>query len=239
MYAIIKASNLLLELMITGKTIGIFSDSQACIKSLRRASSKSRIVQECINSLNALGKDNEVSVIWVKGHGTCIGNEISDRLAGKGARKRFYGPEPALPILDSVWKEDVNNWIHTEHTNRWRDLQIGTLTKRLGKYPNAKESKQLINMSRRALKGVTDILTGHCALQKHLHTLGKVDSPLCPSCGEEEEESVEHYLCLCEAFREVRQQILGKQYLRLLELSQVDSNILWSYIKATERFEEA
>jgi ribonuclease HI len=236
-FAILMAADSLLEAEVVGKTIGIFSDSQACIKALMRVSSKSSIVKQCFDTLNTLGKTNEVWVIWVKGHSGCVGNEISDRLARRGAKDLFLGPEPVLPVLNCVWKDDVGKWIMFEHTCRWYMQQAGALTKKFGRVPDVKEARQLLNMTRTALRYTVGILTGHCVLQKHLYILGIVDTPLCPSCGEEEEESVEHYLCSCEAFREVRQQTLGKQYLRSAELTELSSPKLWSYIKATERFQ--
>ncbi len=61
----------LLEAEVTGKIIGIFSYSQACIKSLMRVNSN--IVQQCTKLLNTLGNSNDVSVTWLKGHNNCLG----------------------------------------------------------------------------------------------------------------------------------------------------------------------
>ena len=45
---------------------------------------------------------------------------------------------------------------------------------------------------------VTDLLTGHNTLRRHLYLLGLLDSPLCRKCGVGEENSA-HILCECEA----------------------------------------
>ncbi|KAF8871382.1 hypothetical protein CPB84DRAFT_791922 [Gymnopilus junonius] len=45
--------------------------------------------------------------------------------------------------------------------------------------------------------------TGHAPLAKHLHRIGKVESPRCPCCRQEE-ETVHHYLIWCPAHREAR-----------------------------------
>ena len=124
-----------------------------------------------------------------------------------------------------------------EHSKRWQSQPSGALTKKFGRQPNNKEAKELLGMNRKSLKSVVDIPTGHCSLQKHLHTLGIVDTPLCPSCGDEEEESVEHYLCRCEAFRQVRNKYLGKSYLRYREISTLHSSDISNYIKASKRFD--
>ena len=234
MYAIIMAVKYLLDLDIKDTSICIFSDSQASIKSLLKVCSISSIVQQCICLLNDLGKNNRVTVRWVKGHSSCIGNELSDRLARKAAAKTFQGPEPVLPILNCTWKQVVNKWVFDQHTLRWHEDRVGATTKKFDRVPNAKEAKQLVNMNRSSLKVTIDILTGHCTLQKHLYTMKIVDSPLCPSCGEEEVEDVEHFVCKCEAFCEVRNSIFGKPYLD--NLTKMVSSTLLSYIKATERF---
>jgi hypothetical protein len=41
--------------------------------------------------------------------------------------------------------------------------------------------------------------TGHAPLNKHLHRIGCVDSPICPAC-EEAQETVLHLLIACPAY---------------------------------------
>ena len=40
--------------------------------------------------------------------------------------------------------------------------------------PDVKITDQLLRMSRKDMRVAVGVLTGHCALKKHMHTLGKV-----------------------------------------------------------------
>jgi len=47
---------------------------------------------------------------------------------------------------------------------------------------------------------------GHVPLQKHLHRIGKVNSPKCPVCHMRD-KTVHHYLIACPAHRATRNQL--------------------------------
>ncbi|KAJ3711775.1 hypothetical protein C8R42DRAFT_537800, partial [Lentinula raphanica] len=47
---------------------------------------------------------------------------------------------------------------------------------------------------------LTQMRTAHIPLQKHLHRIGKADSPICPCCRDEV-ETVRHFLMECPAHR--------------------------------------
>ncbi|KIK35074.1 hypothetical protein CY34DRAFT_96741 [Suillus luteus UH-Slu-Lm8-n1] len=51
------------------------------------------------------------------------------------------------------------------------------------------------------LKQVIDVT--HIPLNKHLHRIARVPSPMCPAC-EEKEESVHHFLLSCPAYTKHR-----------------------------------
>ena len=237
MYAIYMTAKYLLDIQVQYLSIGIFSDSQASIKALMKISTKSAIVQQCIEALNMLGYNNTVCVSWIKGHNNCAGNVLADLQAKKAARKSFVGPEPVLPVLNCTLKQAVQDWTLSQHRSRWWAGKVGNLTKRLCGEPNSRDGKVLLGFNRKSLKLTVDILTGHCSLQRHLHTLGIVDSPLCPNCGEEEEESVEHFVCKCEAFCRIRREIFGSSYLDVEVIKNKEKVKLSKYIKATSRFD--
>ncbi|KDR70527.1 hypothetical protein GALMADRAFT_37353, partial [Galerina marginata CBS 339.88] len=50
---------------------------------------------------------------------------------------------------------------------------------------------------------IYQLRTGHAPLAKHLHRIGKIDSPQCPCCRQEE-ETVHHFLIRCPAHRAAR-----------------------------------
>jgi len=57
-------------------------------------------------------------------------------------------------------------------------------------------------------RAVTDLLTGHSTLKRHLYILGLLDNPLCRKCRVREETSA-HILCECEALASLRHAYLG------------------------------
>jgi hypothetical protein len=46
----------------------------------------------------------------------------------------------------------------------------------------------VLQLSRRQIRVVTGLMTGHCNLREHLHTMGLFkENPVCRLCSEEEE----------------------------------------------------
>jgi len=72
---------------------------------------------------------------------------------------------------------------------------------------NPVHTKFLLSQSKRNIKRLTDILTGHCALNKHLFTMGLTTNPNCKRCGEL--DTAEHLLCHCPAYIRARRKCLG------------------------------
>ncbi|KIJ04937.1 hypothetical protein PAXINDRAFT_94100, partial [Paxillus involutus ATCC 200175] len=83
--------------------------------------------------------------------------------------------------------------------------------------------------------------TAHIALNKHLHRIKKVASPLCPYC--ENIETVEHYLTSCPQFireRHVLSNALGRSAgsVSLLLAQPKAVNPLVSFVNSTGRLKE-
>jgi len=55
---------------------------------------------------------------------------------------------------------------------------------------------------------LVQLRTGHVPLQKHLHRIGKVESPVCPACRTGD-GTVYHYLMVCPAYTIQRRCIVG------------------------------
>ncbi|KAF8802975.1 hypothetical protein BYT27DRAFT_7110958, partial [Phlegmacium glaucopus] len=87
---------------------------------------------------------------------------------------------------------------------------------------------------------LTQLRTAHIPLAKHLHRMGKAESPLCPTCHEHD-ETVIHFILLCPAFvvpRRAMQALLGPIAHDLPKIlnSSVALKPLFRYIKDTKRF---
>jgi len=75
---------------------------------------------------------------------------------------------------------------------------------------------------------VTDLLTGHNTLRRHLYLLGLHDSPLCRKCGVREETSV-HILCDCEGLASLRHAYLGSFFLEQEDIKSLGLGAILNY----------
>ena len=73
--------------------------------------------------------------------------------------------------------------------------------------------------------------SGHNTLQRHLHLLGLLDSPLCRKCEVKEETSA-HILCECEALAALRHRYLGSSFLEPEDVKSISLGAIWSFSKA-------
>jgi len=79
---------------------------------------------------------------------------------------------------------------------------------------------------------VTDLLTGHNALRRHLYLLGLTDSLLCRGC-EVKEETLVHILCECELLASLRHMYLGSFFLEPEDIKCMSLGAIWSFGRAT------
>lgn len=85
--------------------------------------------------------------------------------------------------------------------NRWNESQKGRWTFRL--IPNVKDWAD--RKHGELNYHFTQFLTGHGGYRKYLHRFGHDESPLCPTCGEDED--VEHVVFECPRFQEERRRM--------------------------------
>jgi len=74
-----------------------------------------------------------------------------------------------------------------------------------------------LGLRKHDLRILVGLLTGHCALNRHLAIMHIQDDPLCPACGEEQETPL-HLLGKCCATMQTRYHMLGAYTLQLEEL---------------------
>jgi hypothetical protein len=193
-----------------GREIHILSDSQASLKALASHSIRSKLVWECLQDLITLAKDNKVTLAWVPGHRGVAGNEAADALARQGSATIFTGPEPVLGLTRSTVRGGVTEWLKQRHAAHWSRvpgnrhgrLMIGSVSQTL--------TADLLQLNRTQIKKVTGLLTGHCHLRKHLHTIGVFrDEPICRLCNEED-ETASHVIFECPALTRKRRNFLGQ-----------------------------
>ena len=232
--AVIQAAHLMLT--YSQKRIKIFSDSQAVLLALDRYEFKSKLVIECVELLNELGKVNVCGLEWVPGHSGIVGNENADLQANKGSVLDFVGPKPAIPLALSVIKLHLNEFIINERNNKWINNEKYRQTKMFFPEVDINKSNQLLNLDRKKLKLMVALITGHCILRKHLSIMGLSDEPTCPKCGQEDDTPL-HFFSTCCNYNDIRLSILGNSQLSKSNLKCTNIYILLRFINASRRFD--
>jgi len=96
-------------------------------------------------------------------------------------------------------------------------------------------SKYALGLTRRDLRILIGLLTGHADLNRHL-TLMKVRlDPTCPLCQEEEETAL-HLLGRCSALSTTIFTLLGLYHMDYTELGNIRWPLLLKLAKASRRF---
>ena len=213
------------------RKVNIFSDSQAALKSLLNPKISSKIVEQCKASLNCLGRSISVKLEWVPGHSGVHGNDKADELAKKGASTHPLAPEPQCGISLALVKSQLEESKSRSHRKAWSDVRMQKQSKAFLKGPDPKRTKELLMMSREELRATTGIYTGHCKLNKHMHTLGLVNSDRCRFCTEHAETAI-HVICLCDALARKRFLAFGSPYIQLpRDNSAITPTSLWEFAR--------
>ena len=95
-------------------------------------------------------------------------------------------------------KNSIATSLQKAWEDEWRFGKTGTHTRKF--FPTPPDASCLMNSY--INHELTQILTGHCSLNRHLHKIKKVPSPIC-QCGQEE-ETVHQFLFNCSIFCEQR-----------------------------------
>ena len=218
----------------TDRVITFLSDSLSSLQSLNNKTMNSKSVIHCHSALNSLGIHNTVKVMWIEAHVGHWGNEKADILAKDGtlggSLVKGYLPQSYIKHAINTNTKRVSevNWSDTthQHTKRTLSKNAKTIKQDLGKLVN----------SRNNYRAAVQLITGHAALNYHLHKMTLVDTKICPHC-EYADETVGHFLGQCPAFAQLRGEIFNTYYASLQDIFD-DNSILEivKYAAKTKRF---
>lgn len=186
-----------------------------------------------------------LQLVWVPGHEGVEGNELADLHAKQAAA----GEDCERAEIHDDWLPDSAAALRAEHRQqsrlqwqrRWTTSEHGYRYSRFDDAPPSAQVPRMYNGLRRAHAAIlTQLRTGHIALNHYLFRFGAVDSPLCTRCGEP--ETVDHFLLRCSRFLAPRQVLRGQlrgQVLSIHTLLGVRKNLsaLMSYVEQTGRLE--
>ena len=112
--------------------------------------------------------------------------------------KTVLGPEPSAGISASTIRSSTRSWAVQEQNRLWQALPKC----RQAKLSLNKLDKSLacfaLSLSKKDLRILSGLLTGHADLNRHLQIMGLGDEAICSVCQEEEETSI-HFIAGCSA----------------------------------------
>jgi ribonuclease HI len=233
-HAIYRCAEIIRERERT-KPVLILSDSQAALMALRGNSFRSVSVMRCFTVLQELALTRKVCLMWIPGHCGLAGNERADHLANEATA--VAGPLPRGPTPYCTVREQIVRWGAEEHRNCWQRRPDCRQAREFMVMPSRQRAKLLLRLTRHGLSLITQVLTGHNVLNRHLHRMGLARVPWCEQCGDGEETSL-HYLTECDAFARCRALVLGGHQVELDHLTHLPPATLLRFINASGRFRE-
>lgn len=228
LFAIDKCAKECLKRSLLDQNIFILSDSQSALKSLGGYVFSSKTAWNCLQSLQELGAQNKVKLLWVPSHLDIEGNEMADTLAKEGRDSDAI--LEVVPLPPVVINQKINNWLNEKVTKYWQNLPGLEVSKSLIQSIDHKRFQDIIKLNRRDLRILVGLLTGHCPLYYILLQRKIVNMADCRFCMEEDETST-HVLCSCAGLISFRQDCFNIQYLQPNEVCKLSIHNILSFAR--------
>ena len=190
----------------------IYTDNQAAILALQNTYTTSRLVRQCISSLNTLGLTTHILIRYVKAHSGYVGNELADSQAKYATTQPLPYNKPLVALSKASFKQHINEAIRNEWAKRWAESPVKQ-TKCWFPTLSPAKSSLLIQQPRAVFSRAVRFLTGHCFLRRQ-RTLVDQSAPsdLCRLCNREKERAI-HILTECPCLQPLRLQTMGSAFL--------------------------
>ena len=232
------------------ESVMLGADSQAEIRAMRGAMGASgRHLLDRFHEQVEVAKlqhtGMEVMLRWTPGHVGIVENERVDEEA-KRATRGDSSPKNQLP---KACRGQIPKSKSVEIKRHWEAARKKSATHlaRLPRYQRLHEiNRSMLSskffrdtacLSRGRVSELVQLRTGHIPLQKHLHRIGKADSPMCPACHSRK-ETVHHFLLACPAHAQQRRWVKDKlrwtaRSVRTLLSSPKAFNVMFQYMNST------
>ncbi len=160
----------------------LFSDSQAALTA-SASNAKSCSISADTHRL-LLESPRPIHLYWSPGHAGNEGNERADTLAKEAAANQTI-PTRTVPHEKKTLLSAVKIILQEKWEEEWQSSDQDRQTKMF--FPSASDAKVLQNSF--IHHELTQILTGHSALNGHLHKIGIASSPSCAAAAWREKQS--------------------------------------------------
>ena len=199
-------------------------DNQAALRCLEVTGARpgQQLTRQLANTIKAAKRRRrrlKVKGYWTPGHQNIEGNEFVDDkakdAAQHGSQNTHLLPsflQHPLPASIAAKRQSLNAQIKADAILQWTqspyherttgmDENMGTIS--------TTYTTTISTMSKNRASLITQLRTGHIGLNKHLHRMGKAESPDCPHCAGIP-ETVLHFLIQCPAYEAHRREIHGR-----------------------------
>jgi hypothetical protein len=217
---------------LKGTEVIILSDSLSALRAIDSFQIFTKIVDECVKTLNKLGATNRVTIAWVPSHSGVEGNETADRIARKHCNDINVCPTLAcnidkIPkiIEEGCLKRAKGKWLDKKKEYAHANIFIKGYDEVL--------TNKLVRGSRAKLRTLTCLYSGHGPTNSFLKTFGKVQSDNCRFC-KSSRETMYHLIQCCPYHASIRERLLGKDRDPTeCEIIELPPDSLWKYALET------
>ena len=172
-------------------------------------------------------------MLWIPAHSDYEGNEYADSLAKKGSQNS-EATSLNLPTPQAIWKASTHQLVLQQAEARWNSSEQTHFKKSW----RDDYTKVLARLNRQDLRIATQVLTGHAAVNYHLHKYKpRMINKTCPFC-KEEDETINHFIGKCPKWFELRGRFFNTYYASLSEIQDTSSlTNLINFVSATGRLD--
>ena len=235
------------------REVSIYTDNQAAITATGTdAPGSARHIIDMVHAQHRRLKKKhaqaQVTIRWVPGHSDVQGNEKADEHAKRAAKGDATPPtdlptclRKAFPISKAAKRRLFRKKLTDAAARAWAASPRHPKFKQIDPILSLMSFRKIVkDMPKHQSATLVQLRTGHIALSKHLHRIGKADTPVCPCCRREE-ETVIHFLLRCPAHAIARRALfrsVGRDasYVRKLLSNPGTIPHTLEYVGATKRF---
>ena len=154
------------------RTIAFHIDNQASLCALKAPFISSRFVYDTAAMLNFLGKNNIVSLQWVKAHHTSENNKYADDVAKTGGETNFWSP---IEYLESrvAMKNHIRILRNESWSRIWRKNPDCRQSKLFFSGPDPKIWQSMRKLNKSKISNIIRFMTGHGYFRRHRTVIKK------------------------------------------------------------------